>query len=114
MAIRKNLKQTRQTIEKIRESIDTGLAIKTLSSFANDSGIPPSVRVKACQVLLDKTMPSLTAADITHNAPEQTLQEKFLALVNQVGEKQARAIYPDLADKYIGKQVTHDVPSISQ
>lgn len=105
MATRHNRTQTRATIEKIRQSIDTASAIKELHEIGHDHKHAVSVRVKALQVLLDKTMPSLTAADLNHNMGEEmSLQDKFLALVSQVGEDRARLVYPDLANEFLGPQ----------
>ena len=106
-------KRTWQT-EKTREKIKTTMLVNRLQNHAEGKVDMSATQVKAAGLLLSKVMPDLSAADITHNAPEQTLQEKFLALVNQVGEKQARAIYPDLADKYLGKAITHEMPAIGQ
>jgi hypothetical protein len=111
--------------EKTREKIRTTQLKNRLEAYAlgeNDPSTSKPVmmeqgQVKAALGLLAKVMPDLSAADITTHEPESTMQEKFQALVNQIGEKQARAIYPDLASKYLGEPITvptHAEPSVSQ
>jgi hypothetical protein len=63
---------TRDSIERIRETIDTQAAIKELHAIGHDKENPVGVRVKALSVLLEKTMPSLTQADIIHHRDEHT------------------------------------------
>lgn len=111
--------QTEKTRDKIRTTeLKNRLEAYALGQIDPNTGEPLKLepaQVKAIQVLLAKTLPDLSASDITHHEPEQSLQEKFQALVNQVGEKQARLIYPDLADKFLGVvQPTHTQPGIAQ
>lgn len=107
--------------DKVRDKIQADKLVDRLMRFAlgqlgpqgETIKLEPS-QVKAAQILLAKIMPDLTAADITNHEPEQSLEQKFRALVNQVGEKQARAIYPDIADRFLGPVQTHEQPSVTQ
>jgi len=96
MAARIDRKQARATIEKIRQSIDTGLAIKTLAQIMGNHKTPPTVRVKAAAVLLDKTMPSLTASEITQ-IDEQTSP---LELLEQLKPMLGQDVYERLLEMY--------------
>ena len=109
--------------EKTREKIRTSQLKNRLEAYALGEVDPVSQQpvkmeqgqVKAALGLLAKVMPDLSAADITTHEPESTMQEKFHALVNQIGEKQARTIYPDLAIKYLGDpKATHEEPVTPQ
>lgn len=84
--------QTRRTIERIRESIDTDAAVKTLHEIGHNESNPISVRVKALQVLLGKTLPDLTAADITHNAEPVNPQELLAKLETVLGNDAYQAL----------------------
>jgi len=99
--------QTEKTREKIRTSqLKNRLEAYALGELDPISQQPVKMeqgQVKAALGLLAKVMPDLSAADITTHEPDSTMQEKFQALVNQIGEKQARVIYPDLATKYLGE-----------
>ena len=111
--------QSEKTREKIRTTqLKNRLEAYALGEIDPNTGSPVKMeagQVKAALGLMAKTMPDLTAADITTHQEEQSLEQKFRALVNQVGEKQARAIYPDLADKFLGVvQPTHEQPAVTQ
>lgn len=110
MAANKRLYQTQKTREKIQAT----QIVNRLQEHFNGKVELSNTQVKAASILLAKVLPDLSASDVTHHEPEQSLAEKFQALVNQVGETQARAIYPDLADKYLGVKPTHDEPIVSQ
>jgi len=111
MAANKRLWQTDKTREKIRIS----MLVNRLQDHVEGKADMSSTQVKAASVLLSKVMPDLSAADITTHEPESTMQEKFHALVNQIGEKQARTIYPDLAIRYLGEpKATHEGPVTEQ
>ena len=111
MAANKRLWQTDKTREKIRAS----MLVNRLQDHVEGKADMTSTQVKAASVLLSKVMPDLSAADITTHEPESTMQEKFQALVHQIGEKQARTIYPDLAIRYLGDpKATHEGPVTEQ
>jgi len=116
---RKRTWQTERTREKIRTSqLKNRLEAYALGEVDPVSQQPVKMeqgQVKAALGLFAKTLPDLSAADITTHEPESTMQEKFQAFVNQIGEKQARLIYPDLANKYLGEpKPTHAQPSTEQ
>lgn len=117
-SVRHKLFQTEKTREKIRTSqLKNRLEAYALGENDPQTDQPIKMeqgQVKAALGLLAKVMPDLSASDITTHEPEQSLQEKFQALVNQVGETQARIIYPDLANKYLGEKLTHTAPESTQ
>jgi hypothetical protein len=99
--------------DKTREKIKVTQIVNRLQDFVlgeSTVGHPKielsAAQVKAAQILLAKKLPDLTASDITTHEAETPMAEKFQLLVNQIGEQQARIIYPDLADKYLGPTVT--------
>jgi len=53
------------TIERIRASINTKLAIDTLHSLCTDGGQHDGVRATAAATLLRKVLPDLSATDLT-------------------------------------------------
>ncbi len=69
MAARKRNWQTNKTREKIRDTINTGLLVKRLEKHAlsDDPELAKmtATQIKAAQVLLDRTMPVLSSAEIT-------------------------------------------------
>ena len=82
MAARKRNWQTNKTREKIRDAIKTGLIAKKLENHALSDDTDQEVidektgkkkypykmtttQIKAAQVLLDRTMPTLSSAEIT-------------------------------------------------
>lgn len=54
-----------RTIERIRASINTKLAIDTLHSLCTDGGQHDGVRATAAATLLRKVLPDLSATDLT-------------------------------------------------
>jgi hypothetical protein len=52
-------------IEKIRDSINAMLCVKTLHEIVETGNKDDSVRVQAATVLLRKVLPDLTATDLT-------------------------------------------------
>lgn len=54
-----------ETVERIRATINTKLAIDTLHEMAQSGGQHDSVRVQAATVLLKKVLPDLSATDLT-------------------------------------------------
>jgi hypothetical protein len=69
---------TPQTIERIRATINTKLAINTLHNMARRGGQHDSVRVSAAKVLLGKVLPDLAAVEHTGagGGPVQFVFEK--------------------------------------
>jgi hypothetical protein len=90
---------TRQTIERIRESIDCKAAVSELHAIGHDKDMTPSVRVKALQVLLDRVMPALTQADITsrQEQPGKTYEEIRSELIGQHGEPLALLLLKEIS-----------------
>jgi hypothetical protein len=62
------------TIERIRASINTKLAIDTLHEMAQNGGQHDSVRVQAATVLLKKVLPDLSATDVTSGGEPLTIE----------------------------------------
>src|SRR3989304_5873529 len=111
MAANKRLWQTDKTREKIRIS----MLVNRLQDHVEGKADMTSTQVKAASVLLSKVMPDLSAADITTHEPESTMQEKFQALVHQIGEKPPSPLYRDLAPKHQGEPIaTHEGPVTEQ
>jgi hypothetical protein len=54
-----------KSIERIRASINTKLAIDTLHSLCTDGGQHDGVRATAAATLLRKVLPDLSATDLT-------------------------------------------------
>lgn len=94
---------TRESIERIRETIDTRAAIQGLHEIGHDKENPVGVRVKALSVLLEKTMPSLTQADIIHHREEQTPLEMLQRLEKIIGPD----AYKTLSIEYVPDQEVH-------
>lgn len=91
---------TRESIERIRETINTHGAIKVLSEIGHDPKTPPSTRVKALQVLLDKTLPSLTQADVLNQPAQPVSYEELVTQLNQlIGEDQTAKLLSKLSGK---------------
>ena len=108
---------TRESIERIRETIDTKRAVQTLNEIGHDDKVPPSTRVKALQVLLDKTLPSLTQADIL-NQPAETIDYSALivTLKELLGPEHANKLLAKLGHKpdAPGTQSAHATPESIQ
>ncbi len=105
---------TRESIERIRETINTERAVKTLHEIGHDKKAPPSVRVKALQVLLDKTLPSLTQADITNIQGEQVDYSALTARLTELLGPDAGKILNALGKPSPERKETHeqqDTPS---
>lgn len=100
MAARKNPRLSRETIEKIRATIDTRAAIQELHKIGHDDKIPAGVRVKALSVLVDKTLPSLTEKDITHTIEHVSPVESMRGLIAILGEAQVMERWPDLYERF--------------
>ena len=100
---------------KTREKIRTTKIIQRMEQFALGEDEPnkstdkdgnrikvtmTSAQVKAAEVLISKTMPALTAADINMTQEDgRTKEEKFDALVEAVGYESAIKIAPDFIPK---------------
>jgi hypothetical protein len=63
-----------KSIERIRASINTKLAIDTLHEMAQVGGQHDSVRVQAATVLLKKVLPDLSATDLTSGGDPITVE----------------------------------------
>jgi hypothetical protein len=64
----------RQTIERIRASINTKLCIDTLHDLATNGGQHDSVRATAAKILLDRVLPTLQATDLTSGGESLTIE----------------------------------------
>ena len=63
-----------RTIEKIRASINTKLAIDTLHKLCVEGGQHDSVRATAASVLLKKVLPDLSATDLTSGGEKLVIE----------------------------------------
>ena len=97
------------TDPKTREKIRTTKLLQRLQSYAlgeDEPGTPgkkiemSASQVKAAQVLINKRLPDLTAADINVNKdmPENK-EEIFAQLVDKLGEELALKIAPEFVPK---------------
>lgn len=91
--------------EKTREKIKTTQLINRLEAYANGSLDPQTKKpvyleagqVRAIEILLNKTLPNLTQADITHNEPEKrTYEEIRTELVREHGEPLALLLLKEI------------------
>lgn len=62
------------TIERLRNSINTKLAIDTLHELCREGGQHDSVRATAATVLLKKVLPDLSATDMTSGGEPFTVE----------------------------------------
>lgn len=74
--------------EKAREKIQVTQIINRLQNFAlGVEGVEMTpARVKACQILLAKKMPDLTASDITTHQEDRSFEEIRTEMVGKFGE----------------------------
>lgn len=93
-------KFTRESIERIRETIDTRSAIRELHMIGHDSKTPPGVRVKALSVLLDKTLPTLTEKDVHVHQETSDPREILRSLVALMGADIVREKWPDAFKRF--------------
>jgi ribosomal protein L16/L10AE len=95
MAARKRNWQTNKTREKIRDTIKTGQLVQRLEKHALGDGETEKLtatQLKAAQILLDRTMPVLSSAEITEHTEETTPESAYNALVKLLGEDKAKEI----------------------
>lgn len=64
---KKGYRHDPRTIERIRDSINSKLAIDTLHELCREGGQHDSVRATAALGLLKKVLPDLSANDLTSN-----------------------------------------------
>lgn len=88
MAIRKKLFQTEATREKIRAAH----IINRLHDYIDAKIEMAPAQVKACQVLLAKVLPDLSASDITRHNETTDPQELYNRLEAIVGVEMAKAL----------------------
>lgn len=101
MAARKRTYQTEKTREKIQA---TQIVNRLTKAFDGDVELT-AVQVKIGLGLLAKVMP-----DMTHNMTEDVTEpmnaeQQFLKLVDKIGEDAARKLYPDMAVRYLDKEL---------
>jgi hypothetical protein len=71
---KKGFQHDPRTIERIRASINTKLAIDTLHELCTDGGQHDSVRATAASVLLKKVLPDLSATDLTSGGEKLVIE----------------------------------------
>lgn len=101
MAARKNPRPSRETIEKIRSTIDTRAAIAELHRIGHDTALPAGVRVKALAVLVDKTLPSLTERDISVQIEHADPVQMIHRLTAILGHDEVKRRWPDVYSKVL-------------
>jgi|SRR3990167_132886 len=118
---RKRNWQTNKTREKIRDSINTGLIVKRFEDHVlKDEGAVgyislSNTQIKAGEVLLSRTMPTLSSAEIVEQHAEPGIAEAIEKLNKLVGPTVARALLSkQLQDQSITKPVTHAEPAQEQ
>lgn len=105
MSARKRNWQTNKTREKIRDSIKVGQIVKRLEDHLfseegkiDDAGNPiPFVKmtqtqIKAAEVLLQRTLPTLSSAEIVEETKAPGMQDAIDALKRMVGPELAELL----------------------
>ena len=94
MASRKKDFQTQRTRDKIRDSIKTKEVTKKLQDHAlseHENGKPKvkmtTSQIKAAEILLSRTMPTLTMADINYPEDEMSLEDMKVLLTEALGDQ---------------------------
>ena len=95
MAARKRKYQTEQTREKIRVT----QIVNRLNDFVDGKVEMSASQVTAAKILLDKTLPNLSQADVTTTHEESRTYEDYRAeLVARYGEERTRLILGESPD----------------
>lgn len=85
---------------KTREKIRCTMLVNRLQDHAEGKIEMTATQVKAAAVLLAKTIPDLTSADIHDSRQELNISETLDLLVKTLGRETVARIYPDLG-KYL-------------
>ena len=115
MAARKRNWLTDKSKEKIRASIKTGLLVKRLENHAlgdkAEEGFKDmtQTQLKAAEILLQRTMPTLSSSEIVETTPEPKMDEAYAQLKALVGEDMANKL---MAGKAKIEHTQPDEPTI--
>jgi len=86
MAANKRNYKTEKTKQKIRDTINTKLCIDKLQAHLNDEIEMKGTQIKAAEVLLARTLPTLTMADVVnHDAPDN-YEDMLQGLAEMAGD----------------------------
>jgi len=94
--------------EKTREKIKTSQLVNRLQAYIMGEPDPKTgepvemkpAQVNAAKVLLDKTLPSLSMADIQQTTTDQVDPvQRYIKLVEAIGEVDAARLFPDMAKR---------------
>lgn len=94
MAERKRKYQTEKTREKIR----VAQIVNRLNDFVDGKVEMSAGQVTAAKILLDKTLPNLSQADVTTHEETRTYEDYRRELVAKYGEKRTRLILEEEPD----------------
>lgn len=95
MAARKRTYQTEKTREKIRIT----QIVNRLQGHVEGKVDMSSTQIAAAKILLGKTMPDLSAADITnHEADERSYEDIRAEMVKEYGEAKTRILLNEKPD----------------
>lgn len=98
MAARKRNWQTNKTREKIRDSIKVGQLVKRLEEHVfsdkskDDFKEMTQTQIKAAEVLLQRTLPTLSSAEIVEQEKEPGIQDSLDKLAQFLGPELAKIL----------------------
>lgn len=127
MAARKRNWQTNKTKEKIRDSIKTGLIVKRFEDHVlkseQDEGYVKltQTQIKAGEVLLSRTLPTLSSSEIVETNPEKGIDQSMQQLESILGKDLAKALTTKEGMKALAELIklqekpqTHEEPAQAQ
>ena len=127
MAARKRNWQTNKTREKIRDSIKVGQIVTRFEKHVlaqteeeREATKLSASQLKAGEILLQRTLPTLSSAEIVETTPEPKMDEAFNQLVAMVGEEMANKLISGKAKiehehtKTVEPIIVHEQPDQTQ
>ena len=84
--------------EKTRTKIKTTQIVNLLQKHEQGKVDMKPSQVNAAKVLLDKTLPSLSMADIVQHTEDQTPEELYYKLSQLIGPDLANQMFPEFSE----------------